>query len=80
MDHAESSPECSWTVHIYPSADFYEESKNERPAKMSAVMVSVFFVMSIIFRLYDCGVHTRQRRILAIAAQSEGILSILYPK
>jgi hypothetical protein len=33
-----------------------------------------------LLRFFSTAVHTRQRRILAIAAQSERILSVLYPK
>jgi hypothetical protein len=59
--------------------EFYDEFNTNKPAVIATVMVLVFFVTSIIFCLYDCAVHTRRRRILAIAAESERILSILYP-
>jgi class 3 adenylate cyclase len=78
-DHS-GGPQCEYTVHVYPSTEFYDEFNTNKPAVIATVVFPVFFVTSIIFCLYDCAVHTRQRRILAIAAQSERILSILYPK
>ncbi len=79
-DHMKDSTECVWTIRTYPTTAFYNDFNNDRPAKITTVVVCIFLGMSIIFCLYDCAVHTRQRRILAIAAQSERILSILYPK
>jgi hypothetical protein len=79
-DHSSGSPDCGWKIQIYPGKEFYDEYNDEQPTHMTIVVVFIFFGMSIIFCLYDCAVHSRQRRILKIAAQSERILSILYPK
>jgi hypothetical protein len=72
--------DCAWTISMYPTSDFYNVIYDDRPVRITTVVVSIFLGMAIIFGLYDCAVHSRQRRILAIAAQSERILSILYPK
>lgn len=79
-DHMEGDSECVWTIRMYPTTAFHNHFDDDRAAKITAIVVCIFLGMSIIFCLYDCAVHTRQRRILAIAAQSERILSILYPK
>lgn len=79
-EHNSQGTDCAWTIHIYPGTAFAQEHLDQKPQNMTIVVVFVFFSMSIIFCLYDCAVHSRQRRILKIAAQSERILSILYPK
>lgn len=77
-----SSSKCGqYLLHLYPSSDFYNEYiDSQRAAAITAIVVSIFAAASFIFCCYDCAVHVRQRRILAIAAKSERILSVLYPK
>jgi hypothetical protein len=67
-------------VHLFPSHAFYEDFNTDKPAVVTVIIVVIFFCISILFCLYDCAVHKRQRQVLAIAARSEKILSILYPK
>jgi hypothetical protein len=68
-------------LHVYPSSEFYDEyTDTDRAGAITGIVVSVFAAASMIFCCYDCAVHVRQRRLLTIAAQSEKILSVLYPK
>ena len=79
-DFGEQGSQCTYTLSVYPSSEFYDVFYTNQPTVITAVVVIVFSLTAASFCLYDCAVHKRQRRVLAIAAQSEKILSILYPK
>ena len=72
--------ECQFVVSLYPTQEFYEVFQTKSPVHIPLVIVGIIFFGLLVFCLYDLAVHSRQRRILAIAAQSERILSVLYPK
>jgi hypothetical protein len=81
-ENGEFSSSCGrYLLYIYPSSEFYTEYVNNQYAgSVTGIVMGAFAVASLIFCCYDCAVHVRQRRILTIAAQSEKILSVLYPK
>jgi hypothetical protein len=79
-DHRDAGRDCQYALNLYPTIEFQEPYETNQAAIVTGIVVSIFLAGVIIFCAYDLAVHSRQRRILAIAAQSERILSVLYPK
>eukprot|EP00980_Cylindrotheca_fusiformis_P024587 scaffold12118_cov138-Cylindrotheca_fusiformis.AAC.4 len=75
-----ASSECAYNVSVYPTQEFYDTYNTNMPRRSAGIITAVFVVTCFIFFLYDAAVHERQKRILRVAAQSEKILAVLYPK
>ncbi|CAJ1964632.1 unnamed protein product [Cylindrotheca closterium] len=75
-----AGPHCSYTAHVYPTREFWEAYHTDSPVSRAGMIGGVFLAMSFILCLYDLAVNMRQKRILRVAARSEEILSLLYPK
>jgi len=72
--------DCSYSIHVYPTRDFWEEYHTSNPPLVACTVSGAFLLMSIILLAYDCAIHTRQRRIARDASKSQKILEMLYPK
>lgn len=78
--HHLAGPDCSYTIRVFPTQEFWDTYHTNNPGSTAGVIAAAFFFFGIIFCLYDAAVHMRQKRILNVAAQSEKMLSVLYPK
>mmetsp|Transcript_21694 Transcript_21694/g.53584 ORF Transcript_21694/g.53584 Transcript_21694/m.53584 type:complete len:1189 (-) Transcript_21694:77-3643(-) len=78
--HHLAGANCSYTIRVFPTQEFWDAYHTRTPGSTAGVIASAFFFIGIVFYLYDAAVHFRQKRILKVAAQSEKILSVLYPK
>jgi hypothetical protein len=80
QSHHVAGNDCAYQVRVFPTQEFFDAFHTSSPSSTAAVIGTVFAFLCIIFCLYDAAVHMRQKRILAVASQSEKILSVLYPK
>jgi class 3 adenylate cyclase len=74
-----SNDECAFTYTVYPSEQFNEAFKSNKPIVWTAVVVLVFVFTSVIFLVYDYVVQRRQAKVMTSAAQSNAIVSSLFP-
>ena len=72
--------ECPYSLHVYPTEEFYEGIVTHDPIIITFAVGMVFFFTIILFLFYDRLVERRQRLILAKATQSTAIVSSLFPK
>mmetsp|Transcript_21704 Transcript_21704/g.53623 ORF Transcript_21704/g.53623 Transcript_21704/m.53623 type:complete len:1229 (+) Transcript_21704:221-3907(+) len=72
--------ECSYSIHVYPTTEFWEAYHTGFPELAACIVGGVFLLMCIILLGYDVAIRMRQRRIARDASRSEQILSVLYPK
>jgi hypothetical protein len=70
---------CPFSVHVYPSYDFYVEYSTNDPIYFMAGAILIFVFTSAVFWLYDYTVQRRQRVVLNKAERSGAIVSSLFP-
>ena len=71
---------CSFTMVFYPTTQLEEEYSSAQPIYFALIVLSVFFVTSILFCLFD-RIQTRQRNnIIQTAKKQNLIVSSLFPK
>jgi class 3 adenylate cyclase len=76
---ATANSQCSYSIHVYPSADLHKEFQDEQPFIWTIFIACIFVFMIVVFFVYDCFVETRQNKVLDSAAKSNAIVSALFP-
>ena len=71
---------CPYSIHVYPSTEYYNTHINTQPVIISCSVAMVFVFTTFMFFVYDRLVERRQRLVLAKATQSTAIVSSLFPK
>ena len=71
---------CPYTVHVYPSTEYYNDHITNQPVIITFAVAMVFVFTTLMFLVYDRLVERRQRLVLAKATQSTAIVSSLFPK
>ena len=70
---------CSYTMSMYPTAEFREEFDEGVPFFYTLFVVLIFLATSFVFCLYDCLVQHRQLKVVQAAARSAALVSTLFP-
>jgi class 3 adenylate cyclase len=78
LDYGDSG--CRYDLRVYPSHEFYNEYNTNTPAVMTVAVAMVFVFTALMFLVYDRLVERRQSLVLRKAAQSNAIVSSLFPK
>jgi class 3 adenylate cyclase len=78
LDNGDS--DCLYTIRVYPSQEFYDEYNTNTPIIITSAVALVFIFTALMFLLYDRLVERRQSIVLRKAAQSNAIVSSLFPK
>jgi class 3 adenylate cyclase len=71
---------CQYDLRVYPSQEFYDEYNTSTPIIMTSAVAMVFVFTAFMFLVYDRLVERRQKLVLMKAAQSNAIVSSLFPK
>ena len=76
-----SSKWLLFAVHqrIYPSSTFQAQYDTNTPEIYAAVVAVTFLLVAIVFYVYDIFVQQRNQNLLAKAAQSNAIVTSLFP-
>ena len=77
--HAHEDDHIDYTIHIYPSDDFYNTFNTSQPRVYSLAVSLVFVVTVMSFIVYDILVEKRQKKLLDSAERSGKIVSSLFP-
>lgn len=70
----------SYSIHVYPSAEFQAQYLTTNPAIYTAAMVIIFVLTAGIFIMYDCYVERRQKVVMTTAARSTAVVKSLFPE
>lgn len=71
--------DCHYNVAIYPSEEIMREHVTNQPVAITATVVLIFAVVSILFLAYDRLVQRRQNKVMDSAIKSNAIVSSLFP-
>lgn len=71
---------CTYTINVYPTAEFEESFSTDRPWTFALLVLAVFFFTSIAFFVFDWLVQTRQKSLVTTAAKQNAIVASLFPK
>jgi class 3 adenylate cyclase len=74
-----SDDECVFAYTVYPSEQFREDFESNKPVIWTVIVVLVFVFTSLVFLVYDLVVQRRQAKVMTSAAQSNAIVSSLFP-
>lgn len=69
----------SASKHIYPSDSFRYEYDTNTPEIFAATIAATFVLVVIVFLVYDCMVKRRNDKLVTNAAQSNALVSNLFP-
>lgn len=70
---------CPFTVRVYPSSLMEADYMTQGPAIITAIVILIFVITSVVFILYDVCVEKRQRQVMNSAIRSDAIVSSLFP-
>ena len=78
-DKADDDHHCFFDLNVYPSKEFYESTHSTRPIIYTVAVAVIFFLISMVFVVYDCSVTRRQNKVMTSAQRSNAIVSSLFP-
>jgi hypothetical protein len=70
---------CAYTFTFYGSALFYEQNQTNLPLIFTILVMVIFVATSMTFCMYDGFVRRRNAKVLDAAAESNAIISSLFP-
>lgn len=70
---------CVYDIYTYSSTGFHEQTWSELPMVFTITVSLVFISTMLIFCMYDCFVRRRNEKVVNVAAQSNAIISSLFP-
>ena len=65
---------------MYPSAEFKIAYDSNTPEKFAIIVASTFFLVALVFVIYDVLVYQRNNKIISSAARSNAIVTQLFPE
>jgi hypothetical protein len=74
-----SLPECTYSLHLYPSEEFVMSYHSHRPRVYTMAVACIFVLVSLIFVVYDWMVERRQEKVMHTAVRSSDIVNSLFP-
>jgi hypothetical protein len=69
----------SYSIHIYPSAEFEKRYRTSTPYIVSLAMAFLFVLTAMIFKAYDYVIARRQNMVQMKADKSDEIVASLFP-
>jgi class 3 adenylate cyclase len=70
---------CTYSMHIFPSDEFFSSYNSSKPAIYTAVVVLIYFLLAVVFTWYDCSVDLRQDKVVTTAARTTAIVDSFFP-
>ncbi|KAL7569745.1 hypothetical protein ACA910_005691 [Epithemia clementina (nom. ined.)] len=70
---------CMYNLTVYPSKIFEDNYVSNTPEIYVSIMAITFFLMIMVFAVYDILVQIRNRKLVNNAAQSNAIVSSMFP-
>ncbi|CAB9501709.1 Receptor-type guanylate cyclase gcy [Seminavis robusta] len=70
---------CHYSMHIYPSTTFQELYDTNTPEIFAAVIAATFALVAVSFFIYDMMQQRRNTNLIHQAAQSNSIVTSLFP-
>lgn len=71
---------CPYSLHVYPSKEMYDKYNTNLPLIITMCILFIFLFTVTMFFLYDYLVERRQELVVNTAAQSNSIVSSLFPE
>ncbi|CAB9526550.1 Receptor-type guanylate cyclase gcy (Partial), partial [Seminavis robusta] len=71
---------CHYSIRVYPSQDFEDDHRSNKPWIYVLVLASLFLFTSAVFLIYDHMVEQRQKIVLQSAQQSGKLVNTLFPE
>ena len=71
---------CTYSMHIFPSDEFYQTYDSNKPAVYTSIVVLIFLVTAFVFTWYDCSVDQRQDKVETTAARTNAIVDSFFPR
>lgn len=68
------------TQHIYPTTSFEDTYHSGTPEIFAVVVAFTFCMVAVVFYVYDVFVQRRNENLVSKAAQSNAIVSSLFPE
>lgn len=69
----------AYKILIYPSSRFEGKYLSRKPAVMTAIVICIFVLTSLIFLAYDYLLNNRQNAIMSFATKSGRIVESMFP-
>jgi Adenylate and Guanylate cyclase catalytic domain len=70
---------CTYTFSFYASSHFFEQNQTDLPMIFTILVSVIFIATSMTFCMYDAFVRRRNAKVLDAAAESNAIISSLFP-
>jgi hypothetical protein len=70
---------CPYTVSVYPSSDFEDGFKSKAPVYYTVIVLAIFVMTSAVFVIYDWFVKRKDNKVQHTAANSNAIITSLFP-
>jgi class 3 adenylate cyclase len=70
---------CTYSMHIFPSDEFFSSYDSSRPPLYTALVVLIYFLLAVVFTWYDCSVDLRQDKVVTTAARTTAIVDSFFP-
>lgn len=70
---------CAYTFSFYASSHFYQQNETDLPMIFTILVSIIFIATSMTFCMYDAFVRRRNAKVLDAAAESNAIISSLFP-
>ena len=78
-DAAHNESHCQYIMHTYPTDEFVEGYRTQKPIYYTIAIGCVFVCTALVFLVYDWMVQRRQKNLLSIARKTNAIVSSLFP-
>lgn len=72
--------QCRYVMNLYPSQDFEDQYRTNRPATFTIGAIMIFAVTALFFIFYDCLVRKRQKVVVASANRTGALVNSMYPQ
>jgi class 3 adenylate cyclase len=80
FDIFENVEDCTHSIYLYPTSEFQDIFRTNRPVVYSIAAVAIFALAGLVFYIYDRSVQQRQRAIEVTARRSSAIVHSLFPE
>ena len=72
-------PDCTNTIHIYPTSEFEESYETSTPAILTVCAVCIFVFTMIVFAIYDSYSQKWRKKVEVAAKRNSAIVQSLFP-
>lgn len=71
---------CRYLLDVYPTSEFEEFHKTNKPFTYAAITAVVFLFTTTVFAFYDVLVRKRQEKVMESAMRTQNIVAQLFPQ